>query len=114
MKIYKKTLSKNEIKDDFKVFAADYMAHCEDKIKILTERMNLLFQKHKIEKGTLIENIEEILKKQKTLKLESRLRSAIYSYDIKDNDVYKGVQEVEDFISQRDQSNAKDLLKNMV
>ena len=81
-----------------------YLTKLEVKLINMEERFREFFDKYDIKyvpdgkdsRKQMVKAIGELLKnKEEILKADHRLKSTIYSYDLADNDYYKGVMQVE-------------------
>ena len=87
-----------------------YKRSLNEKSQVIVERFYEYFKKHKIEGVNIVKGISELLKIEDILKSSThRLRSKIYSYDIKENDYYNGVYQVESFLLEGKAPNSRHL-----
>ncbi|CDW91797.1 UNKNOWN [Stylonychia lemnae] len=109
---YKELLKYGEIRQQTTLDVNQFLDKLEEKQLKIIEKFQQYFQKYDIKPKSLQDGIEKLRQKQFQIKFDSRLRSVIYSYDLKDNDQYRGIQEVEHYLKAKKQIKSNESKNN--
>eukprot|EP00347_Sterkiella_histriomuscorum_P007541 403348527 len=97
---FHKSLHAGSFMPQNEIIVRQFLDKLEEKQLKIVSRFQEYIHKYGIHQkvSTLQEAIQKLREKEHEIKLDNRLRSVIYSYDLKDNDQYKGISEVEHYL----------------
>eukprot|EP00347_Sterkiella_histriomuscorum_P022647 403337690 len=97
---FHKSLHAGSFMPQNEIIVRQFLDKLEEKQLKIVSRFQEYIHKYGIHQKviTLQEAIQKLREKEHEIKLDNRLRSVIYSYDLKDNDQYRGISEVEHYL----------------